>query len=91
MAVAICCGLLYFGAKLVPAPVAKLLFDLTPESSFPFTIQNIMWVMFSVGIGELCFRVFVNQRQRSALGQNYLPDRPSDERRVLTVEDMPHI
>lgn len=89
--VAICCAFLFFGAHLLPDKLAEVLFDLSAGSSYPYTIQNVMWLMFAVGLGELSYRIFVNQRQRSALRQSYLPDQPSDERRVLTVEDMPHI
>ncbi len=53
--------------------VAQILFDRnTQDMVYPFTIQNIMWVMFFVGAAELYYRYVMSRRDFQALSANYL-------------------
>lgn len=71
----------------LPDFLNKLLFDYS-ASYYPFTIQNIMWIMFFVGLGELFFRFQAIAAYRGALKANYLPE---DSQIMLTPEDMSSI
>jgi len=55
---------------------------------YGFTIQNIMWVVFFVGIGEL-FGIFSEVMQKSrGFEKHYLPE---DDITILEIKDMPKI
>ena len=44
---------IYLIGRYAPEPVAALLVD--PErSTYPFTVQNVMWIAFAIGLGEHC-------------------------------------
>lgn len=66
---------------------ATLLLEHTHESPFPypFTIQNLMHVLFFVGLGELYVRARVGNWENSLLAQHYLPE---DDATVLQIEDL---
>lgn len=53
--------------------LARLLMD-RGAGAYPFTVQNIMWVVFFVGAGELCFRVLVAFKEGGQLRKGYLPE-----------------
>ena len=55
------------------------------SATYPFTIQNVMWILFFVGVGELTVR-FV--RGQSELRQLLLGLLPEDERTMLRVQDL---
>ena len=58
----------------------------------PFlSVHLFLWIFFFVGLGELWLRLGSSRRRYRALGEGYLPDRAEDEKRVLTVEDMPDV
>lgn len=40
---------------------------------YPFTVQNLMWLMFFFGLGELWVRFYRSNREQSQLNQNALP------------------
>lgn len=68
---------------------ADFLFDRnTRIAPYPFTIQNIMWVVFFIGIGELFYR---NKRAEDELCQTYKALLPEDEKTLLRQEDLPVI
>ncbi|PKM36172.1 MAG: hypothetical protein CVV06_12435 [Gammaproteobacteria bacterium HGW-Gammaproteobacteria-10] len=71
----------------LPAAVAKLLFDQGPGSFFPYplTLQNLMWFIFFIGLGELGYRLQHIQCALDALRQRYLPEQDDI---VLTLQDM---
>jgi biopolymer transport protein ExbB/TolQ len=51
---------------------------------YPFTIQNIMWVFFFLGIGELIYRILQTRYTLSMLSMGFLPEKESV---ILTVGD----
>lgn len=80
--------LVFFGGLLLPSSLQKVLFNKVEGTSFPFTIQCFMWLLFFISMGELAFRFYMSLQQRKSLKQRYLPDTESEQHRVLTVEDM---
>ena len=88
----ICCMLLavlviYLFQEFLPEGAAVILIDLRRET-YPFTVQNVMWVVFSVGLGELLVRVRDAMRERNQFGQGYLPE---DERTILQAPELRRI
>lgn len=71
----------------LPEAIAKLLFDQGQGSLFPypFTVQNLMWIMFFLGLGELFYRTRQIRNYYIALRAKYLPE---EEDIVLTQQDM---
>lgn len=66
--------------------MAELLLDRTSERfPYPFTIQNVMWLVFFFGLGELWVRLSEASRERTVLRQSLLPE--SDEV-VLRARDL---
>jgi len=51
--------------------MTRLLID-ADASYFPWTIQNLMWVMFFIGIGELIYRFAVAKYTTESVAQNLL-------------------
>jgi biopolymer transport protein ExbB/TolQ len=71
--------------RLLPPEAASILLDDT-RASWPFTIQNILWLAFFVGLGELSIRWRWGRLEESQLQRDYLP---LDEETVLRPgEDM---
>lgn len=66
---------------------ATLLLEHSRHSAFPypFTIQNLMHLLFFVGLGELYVRARVGAWETSKLRAHYLPE---DEATVLRIEDL---
>lgn len=52
---------------------------------YPFTIQNVMWVLFFIGLGELIVRF---ERGRGELQQLQRGLLPEDERTMLRAQDL---
>ena len=52
---------------------------------YPFTIQNLMHVVFFLGLAELYVRWRIAAREKRFLGKGYLPE---DEQTVLGPEDL---
>lgn len=52
---------------------------------FPFTIQNVMWLVFFLGLGQLSLRFVDGARETAQMGRGYLPE---DERTILRSEDL---
>ncbi len=75
---------IYLIGRYAPEPVAALLVD--PErSTYPFTVQNVMWIAFAIGLGELIVRVRDAAAERGQLGVGYLPE---DERTILQAPEL---
>ena len=55
---------------------------------WPLTIQNVMWAVFMIGLGQVWTRFFVVQTELRELERGYLP---SDERTILQSADLPPI
>lgn len=65
---------------------ADILLDRSSELKvYPATIQNIQWIIFFVGMGELLVRHLSGSRELAELDRSYLP---SDERTVLRTQDL---
>ncbi len=63
----------------LPAPLAVVLIDLE-QVTYPVTVQNVMWLVFALGIGELLVRAREARAERAELKKGYLPE---DETTVL--------
>jgi len=53
-------------------------------SYFPFTIQNVMWIFFFLGIGELVYRYMQARFTMGSVRQHLLPESESD---ILTRKE----
>jgi len=66
-------------ARLLPPTAAAIMLDIKRET-WPFTIQNALWIAFFAGLGELVLRWRHLQLEESQISRNYLPE---DEETVL--------
>ena len=57
----------------------------TKSFPYPFTIQNIMWLMFFIGCGELWGRFHQSSLEVAQLSKRYLPE---DEKTMLRTQDL---
>ena len=58
---------------------AALLLDLhTTSFRYPFTIQNVMWIVFFIGFGELLTRHAAGGAEARQLGKKLLPEDPKE-------------
>ncbi len=74
-----------FLAKVLPLDAAKIILDVE-RSTWPVTVQTIMWVVFFIGLGELAIRWYYGWLEEAQMARNYLPE---DEETVLRPgEDM---
>jgi len=64
---------------------ARLLDKMTDNFPYPFTIQNIMWILFFLGIGELFYRFTEAKKGIKHLNEEYLP---TDDYAVLQQKDL---
>lgn len=64
---------------MLPGGASKVLFDWGRET-WPFTVQNIMWVAFFLGWGEVWVRWMATRVEALQLRRGYLPE---DETTVL--------
>jgi len=58
---------------------AEILLDWGRET-WPLTVQNVQWVVFFLGLGELAFRWHVTRTEEQEMTRQYLPE---DEETVL--------
>jgi len=83
------CLIILILSLLLPADSfgATLLLEHTRESPFPypFTIQNLMHLLFFVGLGEMYVRARVGNWENAMLTEHFLPE---DEATVLRIEDL---
>jgi biopolymer transport protein ExbB/TolQ len=56
--------------------------------TYPFSVQNGMWIFFALGLGELFIRVLSARAELRQIKRKYLPE---DPRVVLQKEDLPDI
>ena len=75
---------------LEPASTAaQLLLDYRIENElYPLTVQNFMWIVFFIGMGELWGRFKEGLAESKQLRQHYLPE---DEWTILQKEDLKKI
>jgi len=57
----------------------------TSNSLYPLSVQNVSWIVFFIGLGELWGRFQDSRQESQQLRQHYLPE---DERTVLQAEDL---
>jgi biopolymer transport protein ExbB/TolQ len=72
---------------LLPHAVAVTLLD-RDRSTYPVTVQNIMWLVFALGIGELIVRARDAAAERAELRAGYLPE---DETTILQAPELRRI
>ncbi len=89
---ALCGGALYIALLSFVLPAgdpnafADFLLDRNTQLfSYPFTLQNLMWLVFFVGCGELAVRFVSGRRETVQLHKHLLPE---DERTVLRQQDL---
>lgn len=81
-------GVLFVTAAslLLSGRAAVLLLDYgSKHFPYPFTIQNIMHIMFFIGLGELFVRWRAGEREGAFLRRRWLPE---DEESVLRAKDL---
>jgi hypothetical protein len=66
-------------SKLLPPSAAAILLDIN-RSTYPLTVQNILWLAFFVGLGELSIRWRAGRLEAGQIDRGYLPE---DEETVL--------
>ena len=78
-------GIVFVGllSVLLEGEMAKFLLDKNPPSDkpdemfrfpYPFTIQNIMWLVFFIGAGELVVRYLESDREMRQIHKGLLPE-----------------
>jgi len=70
-------------ARVLPASTAAIMLDIN-RASWPFTVQNVLWVAFFIGLGELSLRWRAGRLEESQFERQYLP---LDEETVLRPGD----
>jgi len=70
-------------ARILPPEAAAIMLDIK-RASWPFTVQNILWIAFFVGLGELSLRWRAGRLEESQFGRDYLP---LDDETVLRPGD----
>ena len=70
-------------ARILPDGAAAVVLDIK-RASWPFTVQNILWIAFFIGLGELSIRWRAGRLEESQLERDYLP---LDEETVLSPGD----
>jgi biopolymer transport protein ExbB/TolQ len=78
---------LFLMDRLLPPALADMLLD-KDRSTYPVTVQVVMWLVFALGVGELILRARDAYAERAELRAGYLPE---DLATVLTREDMKRI
>jgi hypothetical protein len=66
-------------SKVLPNTAAAILLDIN-RATYPFTVQNILWLAFFAGLGELSIRWRAGRLEASQIDRGYLPE---DEETVL--------
>lgn len=71
----------------LPEPLDRVLLD-KGGTMYPYSVQNVMWLIFFVGLGELLMRFLEARVERKELGHQYLPE---DDTTVLIKQALPKI
>ena len=66
-------GLIKLFEVFLPDAVAVILID-RDQVTYPFTVQNLMWIVFALGLGELIVRARDAAAERAQLVLGYLPE-----------------
>ena len=82
-------GIIFVGllsALLSEGFFAEFLLDRNSRAfPYPFTVQNIMWLVFSIGAGELVVRYLESDREMLQIHKGLLPE---DETTLLRKQDL---
>ncbi len=70
-------------ARVLPPDAAAIMLDIN-RPSWPFTVQNVLWLAFFVGLGELALRWHAGRLEESQFSHDYLP---LDDETVLRPGD----
>jgi len=70
-------------ARILPPNAAAIMLDIN-RPSWPFTVQNVLWLAFFVGLGELALRWHAGRLEESQFSHDYLP---LDDETVLRPGD----
>jgi len=70
-------------ARILPPDAAAVLLDVK-RGSWPITVQNILWIAFFIGLGELSIRWRTGRIEESQFDRGFLP---LDEETVLRPGD----
>ena len=68
----------------LPDDIAVILLDVK-STTFPITVQTVMWIVFFGGLGELTVRLKDAAAEKAELSVGYLPE---DERTILQSPDL---
>lgn len=82
------CVFVFAAGHVLSGGLAKALLDFPPGNGllpYPVTIQNIMWVMFFFGCGELLVRHMQGMNERRQLSKQLLPE---DDSTMLRARDL---
>jgi len=91
IAAAITAGLILASSIVLPKDTATAIFLLDHSSKsffapiYPFTIQNVMYLMTSVGIADLWVRYAATRREERYLKQHLLPE---EDAAILQIDDL---
>ena len=58
-------------ARILPPQAAAILLDVK-RASWPITVQNILWLAFFIGLGELSLRWRAGRLEESQFDHDYL-------------------
>jgi len=70
-------------ARVLPPTAASIILDIK-RASWPFTVQNVLWIAFFFGLGELALRWRAGRLEESQFERDYLP---LDDETVLRPGD----
>ena len=81
------CSSLPFPAFREDGTLAKLLFGHLKDGifQFPFTVQNLIEIIFALGLGELWVRWNATTREEALLEEQFLPE---DASTILTIDEL---
>ena len=71
--------------KVLPPSAAAILLDIN-RSTYPLTVQNILWLAFFAGLGELSIRWRMGRLEAGQIDRGYLPE--DDETVLRPGEDL---
>jgi biopolymer transport protein ExbB/TolQ len=75
---------IYLMDVFLPDGAAAILID-RERSTYPATVQNLMWLVFALGVGELAVRLRDARAERGQLRIGYLPE---DETTILQAPEL---
>lgn len=79
--------LIWLFDRFLPESAAVILID-SGRATYPVTVQNLMWLVFALGVGELIVRARDATAERAELSRGYLPE---DETTLLQALELRRI